>query len=112
MLGCWASHGDNPDASQCAAFAEKLKVCMNDSVSPSIIATELTSYRPNLSRRTTRLIIIWHDSENYSEVMPLSYGDDGPYEQHDDMQVTIDSRSATKWSQQIDALNQGEVYQS
>lgn len=32
MLGCWASHGDNPDASQCAAFATNLKTCMNDSV--------------------------------------------------------------------------------
>ncbi|CCG82694.1 Uncharacterized protein C24C9.13c [Taphrina deformans PYCC 5710] len=31
MLGCWASHGDNPDAAQCASFANNLKTCMNDS---------------------------------------------------------------------------------
>lgn len=32
MLGCWASHGDNPDAPQCANFAQNLKTCMNNSV--------------------------------------------------------------------------------
>ncbi|ORY87055.1 mitochondrial ribosomal protein subunit Mrp10 [Protomyces lactucae-debilis] len=28
MLGCWASHGDNPNAAECAAFATNLKRCM------------------------------------------------------------------------------------
>lgn len=37
MLGCWASHGDDPDAAECAAFASNLKTCMNDSVRLSFL---------------------------------------------------------------------------